>query len=259
MAFDLDDFFDEFDELANLADSANADRLPQQLRRWFSAIDEGPLAVEVARLEATTSFANVQEVSMKEQSGIGSGTITWPEQRDERLGAQLALFRAIATEKLDLMNFSYGYFYVRNGDINDTVREMMSQLFPPFISELRRHLKRVGVEPSRRTEAAGIPASDRVVTLDHNSSQFDEVAAALEKAESALQQQNSGDPDEKEQRLAELSAGRRLLQASRIRVGVFASLVISALIWVATVFAETAAGQVAEYAIALIKPLLGLL
>jgi hypothetical protein len=81
--------------------------------------------------------------------------------------------------------------------------------------ELLRHLGRVG---ERQVEAA-VPGSDRVVSLNHNSQQYAETIEAAEQLETIIREANDfRDVEEKEQRIAELSALRRLLQAARVRV-----------------------------------------
>lgn len=85
--------------------------------------------------------------------------------------------------------------------------------------------------------------------LKHNTLAHDEADAALEDVERNLQQANDGDPQEKERVLAEVGAARRLLKASQVRIALLATLLGSALSWIASQFAETAVGKGAEWAI----------
>lgn len=55
--------------------------------------------------------------------------------------------------------------------------------------------------------------------LNHNSKEYTETIEAAEEVEKAIQEANDfPDPEEKAQRIAEVSAVRRLLQAARVRV-----------------------------------------
>ncbi|WP_439356756.1 hypothetical protein [Bradyrhizobium sp. DASA03007] len=65
-----------------------------------------------------------------------------------------------------------------------------------------------------------IPASDRVVSLSHNSPEQQQALEKLDELVAAVKETNDfpGEPEEREQIVAELSAGRRLLEAARVRV-----------------------------------------
>jgi hypothetical protein len=104
-----------------------------------------------------------------------------------------------------------------------------------------------GLRAAQKVFGETIPASDRTVTLGHNSP---ERAKALEKIDAlveAVKQANDlpGSPEEKEQLVAELSAGRRLLEASIIRLGALRATVQPALRWILEKAAGTIVGKIA--------------
>jgi hypothetical protein len=76
------------------------------------------------------------------------------------------------------------------------------------------------------TNFAEVPASDRVVLIDHNSAGYRGTEEALDNLEHGLQSANDfpGVPEEKDQFVAEVSAARRLLQAARVRIVALAEL-----------------------------------
>jgi hypothetical protein len=65
-----------------------------------------------------------------------------------------------------------------------------------------------------------VPASDRTVTLGHNSLEQKQVLEKIDELLEAVQATNDfpSAPEFKEQIVAELSAGRKLLEAARARV-----------------------------------------
>jgi Asp-tRNA(Asn)/Glu-tRNA(Gln) amidotransferase C subunit len=66
-----------------------------------------------------------------------------------------------------------------------------------------------------------IPASDRIVRLNHNSKSYQETMTSLNRLIEAVETTNEyDDAEDKDERLAELSAGRRLLEAVRVRSNV---------------------------------------
>jgi len=80
-------------------------------------------------------------------------------------------------------------------NIDSHVREMATFLFEPHAAELRRRLEDV-LEDSIADDVY-VPASDRVVTLDHNEDSFRRAAAALEETLACLRENNEMDPDDK--------------------------------------------------------------
>jgi hypothetical protein len=72
---------------------------------------------------------------------------------------------------------------------------------------------------SATTTVQGVPASDRIVSLNHNAPEYKQSMKVLTQAIDAVRGNNeygNADPEDKEQRLAELEAGGRLLKARRI-------------------------------------------
>lgn len=105
-------------------------------------------------------------------------------------------------------------------------------------------------------EVGEVPASDRIVTLDHNSATYRDAMAALETLENVLRGANDyPDPEEKERVVAEVSATRRLLQSVKVRVVAVASVLSVAALYLAKQFAGKAIGDAAQVVIDLITPL----
>lgn len=115
--------------------------------------------------------------------------------------------------------------------------------------ELRRYLE---------GEVSKVPAADRTVTLDHNSAIYREAIEALENLEKALREANDyPDAEDKEQRIAEVSATKRVLQSIKVRVGAVVGLVGTGLAFLATHFAGTAIDTAAHGVIDKLTLLLG--
>jgi hypothetical protein len=105
-------------------------------------------------------------------------------------------------------------------NINANAQAIIEQVFMPMAKELRRYLEAELAKPE-----ATAPASDRVVRLDHNKPEYKEAVESLDKLIKSINETNDyPDIEEKEQRLAEVSAARRLLEATRVRVEALVSL-----------------------------------
>ena len=204
----LDRFFVEYDEIANRLSMARERDFARILRTWFTCLDRGPeiVASEVHRLEALQTWDLVTSHVMKPSRGmVGSGQLDWPGDKDDRLGGQLLLLRKLASGAMQVMQFSFDYFYSGDNNINSNVNEMASLFFLPHSDELRRRLEDVA-EDILDTDFH-VPASHRVVQLGHNAASFHIAIAALEETLHHLKENNAIDPDDKARVETEIKSG----------------------------------------------------
>lgn len=183
-----------------------------------------------------------------------SGPITWPSGRDRRLGTQLLVFREIASRRETASNF--GAKFITGSDALNGAGDLIKSVFMPMARELRRRFE---------SETAGkkdieVPAADRTVTLDHNSEPYREAVTALEVLENTIRQANDyPDAEDKEQRIAEVSAARRLLSSARVRVGAVVALLGSGITYFATHLAGTAIDRASAAVVDAFTKLIGLI
>jgi hypothetical protein len=100
----------------------------------------------------------------------------------------------------------------------------------------------------RATEriAKNFPAADRTVSLDHNSQSYREAVERLDELTRSVQQLNDyRDREDKEQRIAELTSGRMLLSATRVRAAALWAVLNAPLRWLAEKFSGAIVGQLA--------------
>jgi hypothetical protein len=188
--------------------------------------------------------------------GLGTKDIEWPDERAKRLGIQLLLFRRFASGEIEPGAFAFTLF--RSGaNINDGIADIVGQIFTPMCRELRRYLEEA---LARQDDSPShVPASDRIVTLDHNSEAYRETIEQLDRLVEVLEQVNDyPDIEDKEQRIAELSAGRRMLQSARVRCAAVAAVLGPPLAWLTEKFAGGLIGQIAGSVWQAVKALVGL-
>jgi hypothetical protein len=210
----VSNFHATHDELTREVLLAMNSFVPERLQEWFAHLDGEPeAAAEVQKLQADQNFSHWFAMQGRSPQP-GAPKFQWPEGNDRRLGMQLLLFRSMA--RGDINPGMLGKLYVPGSgrNINDNAKAFMDQVFRPMTRELIRHLRRVGEAKEAKAEEQ-IPAADRVVSLDHNSEEYTDVIEAAEKLEKTIREANDfSDPDEKDQRVAEVSAARRLLQSA---------------------------------------------
>jgi len=123
------------------------------------------------------------------------------------------------------VNFSMTFLWAGSA-YADSVVKIQSEILEPFFRNFLKHLSR---QAKQITE---VPASDRVVAVDHNSKDQHELEAGLECIETGMQESNSLRADaDFDRSLAELSAARRLLQASTVRIAALQALLAPVLKW----------------------------
>ena len=104
-----------------------------------------------------------------------------------------------------------------------------------------------------------LPASDRVVHLDHNSAPYIAASQALDTLITMVRDSNSyreqNEPDQ-ERRLSELEAGRTLLRSSWVSAASFRAALWGTLAYLATKFIDAPIGEAATLAWNALKHLL---
>lgn len=250
------EFVSEYNRLSGDVTSSSARTFLDNLGRWFSVLDEerGVLDV-VAWLESRVDF-DAWFAEQTKDWGLGSARIRWSKKQQQRLGSQLALFRAMSEEKLSLEDFETYFFSTNNIDL--AVAEIAQQFFRPFSEDLVRYLSRVSDLPEDFLAPAAVPASDRVVSLDHNSADFKTALKSMDELKVAVEGANDfPDPETKAAQLAEINAGFELLKSVRVRIQALASVLGPSLKWLTEKFAGGIIGRLAAHVIDNFGTLLG--
>jgi hypothetical protein len=210
----VSNFHATYDELTQEVLLAMNSFVAERLQEWFAHLDGEPeAAAEVKKLEADLNFSPWYAMQGRSPQP-GAPKFQWPEGNEKRLGMQLLLFRSMARGDINAGMLGKMYIPGSGQNINDNAKAFTDQVFRPMSRELIRYLRRVG-EAKAPEE---VPAADRVVSLDHNSKAYTDAVEAAAKLEQTILEANDFDPEEKDQRIAEVSAARRLLQAVRVRV-----------------------------------------
>jgi hypothetical protein len=171
-------------------------------------------------------------------------------------GRARAAIHALAEEKSDpyLEETSRAFFITEAG-----IRKIEYDLAnPPNIAfELQqREILRDGVS----TTQLPIPASDRIVTLDHNSDPYRKAIVALDAAVTAFQEDHRLENEwgaEKSVLLQSLEAGQRLLKETSVRARTVMAIVIEPLKIIAARYREAIAAGLITATVDQVLPTLG--
>jgi len=111
------------------------------------------------------------------------------------------------------------------------------------------------LSPEDRVDASVVPASDRIVSLKHNSDPYRQAIESLDAIVREIRADNRTggfSTEEKEAAIADLTAGRQLLGATKVRARSVYELIHVPLTWVVKVYAQ---GTIQELAKALFSHL----
>jgi hypothetical protein len=248
---------DEFDSITSDVMNASNTNFPTNLDRWFEVLDEDQFAFQTIRDLTLNSDFDKWYADRKATVGsmVGSGNLTWPSGKRDRLAMQLALFHAFRDGKTDPPTF-HNLFFGGTRHLDEMTRQVNDQIFGPMARDLRRFLIQQNEMKEQNSDTA--PASDRTVTLDHNQPDYSAAMQSVDALEAAIREANDYDDfEDNDQRIAEISAGRRLLQASRVRVAALINTIGTALKWLIEKFAAGIIGQVAKRAWDALSALIG--
>ena len=116
-------------------------------------------------------------------SNIGSGTLRWPDDQEERLALQLELVRSMAEERFNVLDLARNFLYVQNS-FDDHVAEFGQQVFRPFVRDFLRFVHRdpaftAGLNQADDASAGDVDMSTRLALFVSHSSNNASVAKAL--------------------------------------------------------------------------------
>jgi len=212
-----EDFWEDYETFADNVKSSGHRFFANNIQRWLSLLDGEPLTAPLLKhLEESMDFHQWYRDSEKTVgSMVGSGTIDWPLKKEQRLGSQLYLMRAFASQAIEPYDFASNFLYSEN-NFDSMVRDINQQIFGPLCGELRQYVtNQLRLRSTAVPDTA--PASDRVVPLNHNSAEAKNAINAVLQVEESLAALNDyDDPDDKSQRISELRAGRMLLSAPQV-------------------------------------------
>jgi hypothetical protein len=242
-------FFAEYEDTTRDVRGSLQQFFRSNLQRWFSSLEETPEVREIVS-QLYTDFS-LNEWLQQFTSGHD---FAWPSLRKDRLRAQLGLFRLFAEGKADAAQFGFEYIPSSDANINRALHRVVDQIYDPLVTELRRYIDQNWGGSSE----VAVPASDRVVNLDHNSNAYKIALAKLSDVETALRDSNEVAPEEKEQHLAEIAATQEILKPKRVTVKAVVAVAGAVLFWLVKHFADSFLGQAADAAWTAIKGLLGI-
>jgi hypothetical protein len=113
---------------------------------------------------------------------VGSGTLTWPIDRLERLAVQVELIRRLASENPDILDFTHNFMY--GSDFDDSTAEFVQQIFRPFVRDFLRFVHDSssfsnGLKERESLEESEVSMADELALFISHSASDAGIAKAL--------------------------------------------------------------------------------
>ncbi|MBD7992831.1 hypothetical protein H9643_18810 [Ochrobactrum sp. Sa2BUA5] len=246
MDYDLDEFLEEYDDYTHQVSSSGMNLFSSRLKQWFHLLDNADpdIAGHMKWLEARIGrFVIPDEVFIEDGGNANSGKINIPSDKIDRLTSYLYLFRGFVSDPRSVLTFGFRNFHDRSTNV--MLDKIISGLFEPFSTELRRYIQKNFDEPVPEDEqlnhaAGAIPASDRIVHINHNQPEFIEISDLLKSVEEDIRGINDADAEIQDRALSELRAANEIIHAQSARYDVLKALLFGCLKWLAIKFADNA-------------------
>jgi len=165
----------------------------------------------------------------------------------------------------DLSYLKYKLLAIKRGeyDFNVSLQYVYPWKFKKFSESLReifvKCLDLTDADPNvNRDEQRDIPASDRIVKINHNAPEYQEIIEKLEELENSIRKSNSIENEDKDRLQAELKAGEGILKGKTARIEVIKTLLVKGLKYIIKHVTDAAIAVTAEYLLKLICQYFGL-
>jgi hypothetical protein len=253
----FEEFRSEYEDLVSAVSSSGYTNYSMRLRDWLDFLEDSDISRDRIRaLEKMIDFKGWYESANRAHGLAGSGDLPWARDRTERLGQLIGLFRHFADEDMSFTDFSLNFLYA-GSQFDDMIYKINTELFDQFSRDLLKDLARAYEQGGARNA----PASDRIVTLDHNSAAYRDVTDKLAELQRVAETSNelaANHPAERERVVAELDAGRRLLRAVTVRAETVWSVLRPALAWLGEKSTDSIVGILVGAVAVILAGLLGI-
>lgn len=236
-------FLEDYEGTSEDVLNAKSSNIQSSIMNWIQHIESNDTARRIVEsFENSVEFEDWLKRALNSGGSFaGSGTLEWPQKKEERLGLQISLYRYFSESEDRIWNFSSHFFHV-GSNINDMIYEVNDQIFRQLVRDLRRQFERPKSYQNDLVSNIEVPASDRVISLNHNSRDLSQIFADIENLEEALRGHNARDQaeiDERDRLAAEVASARILMSQNQINISYVYTFVYSTLAFIVNKFTDS--------------------
>lgn len=252
-------FLKEYDKLTKNVYESNEKSLPDNFSRWFSYVihcDIPPVRLVINGLLYKKSFKALY-TDAKSRIILNSSDRFIKEKRE-------ALFALNDVVKTSPLWENFRFLQKKYLEINreqGTLEGLLEQDYLSEFENVSQNLRQIFIrcldltdtdQNVDRDEQHEIQASDRIVKINHNAPEYQEIIEKLEELENSIRKSNSIENEDKDRLQAELKAGEGILKGKTARIEVIKTLLVKGLKYIIEHVANAAIVFTAEYLLKLI-------
>jgi hypothetical protein len=174
----------DFQDYADDVSRARYRNMQDALRRLASTlVPTTPLGDVIKQLPEVDFNAWYSAQVATGGSMVGSAHLAWPDDSRERLATQAELIRRLASDEIDLVDFTTTFMWVRN-NFDDNTAEFVDQIFRPFARDFLRFAHEspafeAGLQERRSDIPLNMETIDELILFISHSGQDAPIAKAL--------------------------------------------------------------------------------
>ena len=257
-------FLKEYDKLTKNVNESRKDNFPVNLVKWFDYLENSNIVPVKFVIDGFVGNPNYLDMynhftgyiilndsdpfikRIKEACRVLDQV-----QRRSGIWNDFELFRYTPTNikrgMFNADNFSLTNYLLKFKNFSDGLREVFE-----------KSLSITDSDPTvDRDKQSEIPASDRIVTINHNAEEYQEFMDDLKTLGENIRDSNSIDEVEKDRLQAELRAGKNILEGKTARLQVIIAVLFPVLTYIVMRFVDTALGQLATHLLTLLRQFIG--
>lgn len=258
-------FFDRYDKLTKNLYQSDKKNFPKNLSKWFYYLRTNnipPISFVINRLMEGRIFTAFNKDVVR--SLLLDNFDPFIKEKKKALIA-LSEVEKRSEFRIDfeiLMGLYYRFEKEKNLTLDITIRN-----YEPEIKNVTAGLREIFVKCLEITdddpivdgdEQREIPASDRIVKINHNAPEYQKIIEKLEELEASISKSNSIENEDKDRFQAELKAGEGILKGKTARIEVIKTLLVKGLKYIIEHVADVVIVVTAEYLLKLIFQYFGL-
>lgn len=174
----------DFQDYADDVSHSNHRTFEDAIRRLASTlVGITPLGDVVAQLPQVDFDTWYEERQATVSGMVGSGTITWPEDRLERLAMQVDMVRRMGSGQLDIFDLTHNFMWV-SSNFDENTAEFVSQIIRPFVRDFLRFVHdspsfSSGISQRESSQEQELAMADELILFISHSGRDSEIAKAI--------------------------------------------------------------------------------
>lgn len=259
-------FLKEYDKLTKNVNESRKDNFPVNLVKWFDYLENSNIVLVkfvIARFMRSPNYDAMYSrftvyITLSDSDPFIK-QIKEARRVLDQVQRRSEIWNDFELVKATLEEIKRGVFNVDNFSPDNQYLLKFKNFSDGLREIFEKSLGITEADPNvDRGEQREIPASDRIVKINHNAPEYQKIIEKLEELEASISKSNSIENEDKDRFQAELKAGEGILKGKTARIEVIKTLLVKGLKYIIEHVADVAIVVTAEYLLKLIFQYFGL-